>query len=97
MKFFDQRTFGKDPIKKVNLSLETLLPTIDQDAHFERRRLQAPLFRKEALEYYEHKELLPSRVLRSVRRPEMSLGGSRGSLCVSENNACQNIGCNYRN
>ncbi|HJM99889.1 MAG TPA: hypothetical protein QF850_06485, partial [Acidimicrobiales bacterium] len=35
------------------------LLTIDHDVHFERRRLQAPLFRKEALEYYEHKELLP--------------------------------------
>jgi cytochrome P450 len=35
------------------------LLTIDHDAHFERRRLEAPLFTKAALEYYEHEELIP--------------------------------------
>ncbi|MBG00810.1 MAG: hypothetical protein CL470_00910 [Acidimicrobiaceae bacterium] len=35
------------------------LITIDHNAHFERRRLEAPLFRKEALEYYEREELIP--------------------------------------
>ena len=36
----------------------TLL-TIDGDEHFERRRLEAPLFAKAALDYYEHSELIP--------------------------------------
>ena len=36
----------------------TLL-TIDGDEHFERRRLEAPLFAKAALDYYEHTELIP--------------------------------------
>ena len=35
------------------------LLTIDHDAHFERRRLEAPLFRKDALKYYEREALLP--------------------------------------
>ena len=35
------------------------LLTIDHNEHFERRRLQAPLFSKAALQYYEREELLP--------------------------------------
>ena len=60
------------------------LLTIDQDAHFERRRLQAPLFRKEALEYYEHKELLPliESALQECKETRNESGEVRADLCA---------------
>ena len=57
MKYFVQKTSAR--ISSEPTLLWGPLLTIDHDVHFERRRLQAPLFRKEALEYYEHEELLP--------------------------------------
>ena len=60
------------------------LLTIDHDVHFERRRLQAPLFRKEALEYYEHKELLPliSKALDECKEKRDENGVVRADLCA---------------
>ena len=60
------------------------LLTIDHDTHFERRRLQAPLFRKEALEYYEHKELLPliGRALEECKETRNQSGEVRTDLCA---------------
>ncbi|MBT96035.1 MAG: hypothetical protein CL431_08715 [Acidimicrobiaceae bacterium] len=60
------------------------LLTIDHDVHFERRRLQAPLFRKEALEYYEHKELLPliSKALEECKENRDEDGVVRSDLCA---------------
>ena len=60
------------------------LLTIDHDVHFERRRLQAPLFRKEALEYYEHKELLPliSKALEECKEKRDENGVVRADLCA---------------
>lgn len=61
---------------------ESLL-TIDHDAHFERRRLEAPLFRKAALEYYEHEELIPliRRTLDEARSSFDGTGVVRADLC----------------
>ena len=60
------------------------LLTIDHDTHFERRRLQDPLFRKEALEYYEHKELLPliGRALEECKETRNQSGEVRTDLCA---------------
>ena len=60
------------------------LLTIDHDVHFESRRLQAPLFRKEALEYYEHKELLPliSKALDECKEKRDENGVVRADLCA---------------
>ena len=60
------------------------LLTIDHDVHFERRRLQAPLFRKEALEYYEHKELLPliTKALEECKEKRDENGVVRADLCA---------------
>ncbi len=60
------------------------LLTIDHDVHFERRRLQAPLFRKEALEYYEHKELLPliDKALEECKDNRDETGTVRTDLCA---------------
>ncbi|MBB33407.1 MAG: hypothetical protein CL455_07110 [Acidimicrobiaceae bacterium] len=60
------------------------LLTIDHDVHFERRRLQAPLFRKEALEYYEHKELLPliDKALEECKENRDETGIVRTDLCA---------------
>jgi len=60
------------------------LLTIDHDVHFERRRLQAPLFRKEALEYYEHKELLPliEKALEECKDNRDETGIVRTDLCA---------------
>ena len=57
--------------------------TIDHERHFERRRLEAPLFRKEALEYYEKGELLPliKRALDECSRERDENGLVRAELC----------------
>ena len=62
---------------------ESLL-TIDHDVHFERRRLEAPLFRKAALEYYEHTELLPliDKALQEATTNRGEDGLVRADLCV---------------
>ena len=60
------------------------LLTIDHDVHFERRRLQAPLFRKEALEYYEREELLPliDKALEESKTNMDEDGVVRADLCA---------------
>ncbi len=59
------------------------LLTIDHDRHFERRRLEAPLFRKAALEYYEHTELIPliDRALDEAAQNRGDDGLVRADLC----------------
>ena len=61
----------------------TLL-TIDGDEHFERRRLEAPLFAKAALDYYEHSELIPliGKTLQECRANRGDDGVVRADLCV---------------
>ena len=61
----------------------TLL-TIDGDEHFERRRLEAPLFAKAALDHYEHTELIPliHRTLEECRADRGGDGVVRADLCV---------------
>ncbi len=61
----------------------TLL-TIDGDEHFERRRLEAPLFAKAALDYYEHTELIPliHKTLDECRANRGDDGVVRADLCV---------------
>ena len=61
----------------------TLL-TIDGDEHFERRRLEAPLFAKTALDYYEHTELIPliHKTLQECRANRGDDGVVRADLCV---------------
>ena len=60
------------------------LLTIDGDEHFERRRLEAPLFAKAALEYYEHTELIPliGKTLEECRDNRDDDGVVRADLCV---------------
>ena len=60
------------------------LLTIDGDEHFERRRLEAPLFAKAALEYYEHTELIPliGKTLEECRDNRDDDGIVRADLCV---------------
>ena len=60
------------------------LLTIDHDAHFERRKLEAPLFRKDALEYYEREELLPliARSLDECKENRGEDGLVRADLCM---------------
>ena len=60
------------------------LLTIDGDEHFERRRLEAPLFAKAALEYYEHTELIPliDKTLEECRDNRDADGVVRADLCV---------------
>ena len=62
---------------------ESLL-TIDHDRHFERRRLEAPLFRKDALESYEREDLLPliDRTLAECSQNRAADGVVRADLCV---------------
>jgi cytochrome P450 len=62
---------------------ESLL-TIDHDRHFERRRIEAPLFRKDALESYERDDLLPliDRTLTECRQNKGADGHVRADLCV---------------
>lgn len=62
---------------------ESLL-TIDHDRHFERRRLEAPLFRKDALESYEREDLLPliGRTLAECSQNRAADGVVRADLCV---------------
>ena len=59
------------------------LLTIDHDQHFERRRLEAPLFRKAALEYYEREELIPliDVALEEAARARGDDGVVRAELC----------------
>lgn len=59
------------------------LLTIDHDRHFERRRLEAPLFRKAALEYYEREELLPliDQALAEAAAKRSPDGVVRADLC----------------
>lgn len=59
------------------------LLTIDHDEHFERRRLEAPLFSKAALEYYEREELLPliDKALEECKRDRGDDGVVRADLC----------------
>lgn len=59
------------------------LLTIDHDEHFERRRLEAPLFSKAALEYYEREELLPliDRALDECKADRGTDGIVRADLC----------------
>ena len=61
----------------------TLL-TIDGDEHFERRRLEAPLFAKAALDYYEHTELIPliGKALEECHAKRGNDGVVRADLCV---------------
>lgn len=60
------------------------LLTIDHDAHFERRKLEAPLFRKAALEHYEHRELIPmiEQVFGDARTGPVVDGVIRVDLCI---------------
>jgi len=60
------------------------LLTIDGDEHFERRRLEAPLFAKIALDYYEHTELIPliHKTLEECRANRSDDGVVRADLCV---------------
>ncbi len=60
------------------------LLTIDGDEHFERRRLEAPLFAKAALDYYEHTELIPliGKTLEECRANRGADGVVRADLCV---------------
>ncbi|MGI9623940.1 MAG: cytochrome P450 [Acidimicrobiales bacterium] len=59
------------------------LLTIDHDRHFERRRLEAPLFRKAALEFYERDELLPliDKALEEAADNRAGDGVVRADLC----------------
>ncbi len=69
------------------------LLTIDHNDHFERRRLEAPLFRKDALEYYERKELLPL-ITRSLEECEQNRGEDglvRADLCLLVRNMLARI------
>ena len=58
------------------------LLTIDHDDHFERRRLEASLFSKAALEYYEREELVP--LIQQTLDEARSAGGDvvRVDLCA---------------
>lgn len=58
--------------------------TIDGDEHFERRRLEAQLFAKAALDYYEHSELIPliDKTLEECRDNRGDDGVVRADLCV---------------
>ena len=60
------------------------LLTIDGDEHYERRRLEAPLFTKAALEHYEHNELIPliNKTLEDCTRDRSADGLVRADLCV---------------
>ena len=60
------------------------LLTIDGDEHFERRRLEAPLFAKTALDYYEHTELIPliAKTLEECSANRSDDGVVRADLCV---------------
>jgi cytochrome P450 len=59
------------------------LLTIDHERHFERRRLEAPLFRKAALEYYEREELVPliDKALQEAAADRGADGLVRADLC----------------
>ena len=59
------------------------LLTIDGDEHFDRRRLEAPLFNKAALEFYEHTELIPliAQTLDEARAERGDDGLVRADLC----------------
>lgn len=59
------------------------LLTIDHDRHFERRRMEAPLFGKQALESYEREELLPliSQTLAECEQDRSDDGIVRADLC----------------
>jgi cytochrome P450 len=61
---------------------ESLL-TIDHDVHFQRRRLEAPLFSKAALEYYEREELVPliDQALVELKDSRGEDGVVRADLC----------------
>ncbi|MDG1846647.1 MAG: hypothetical protein P8J01_09685, partial [Acidimicrobiales bacterium] len=69
------------------------LITIDHHAHFERRRLEAPLFRKEALQYYEVEELLPliTRSLEECKQNRGEDGLVRADLCLLVRNMLARI------
>ena len=60
------------------------LLTIDGDEHFDRRRLVTPLFSKAALEYYEHRELIPliEKTLEECKQNRSSDGLVRADLCL---------------
>jgi len=60
------------------------LLTIDGDEHYDRRRLEAPLFTKAALEYYEHHELIPliNKTLEECKRERSADGLVRADLCI---------------
>jgi len=60
------------------------LLTIDGDEHYDRRRLEAPLFTKAALEHYEHIELIPliSKTLEECKRDRGVDGLVRADLCI---------------
>ena len=60
------------------------LLTIDGDEHYDRRRLEAPLFTKAALEYYEHRELVPliSKTLEECKLERSTDGLVRADLCI---------------
>ncbi|MGZ0217734.1 MAG: hypothetical protein ACKVIY_01745, partial [Acidimicrobiales bacterium] len=59
------------------------LLTIDHDQHFQRRRLEAPLFSKAALEYYEREELVPliNQALAELKASRDDDGLVRADLC----------------
>ena len=59
------------------------LLTIDHDRHFQRRRLEAPLFNKLALEYYEREELVPliGQTLAELKESRGDDGLIRADLC----------------
>ena len=69
------------------------LLTIDHGEHFDRRRLEAPLFRKEALEYYEREELLPliATSLEECERNRGEDGVVRADLCLLVRNMLARI------
>jgi cytochrome P450 len=69
------------------------LLTIDHNEHFDRRRLEAPLFRKDALEYYEREELLPL-IAKSLEECERNRGADglvRADLCLLVRNMLARI------
>ncbi len=69
------------------------LLTIDHSEHFDRRRLEAPLFRKDALEYYEREELLPliAKSLEECERNRGEDGLVRADLCLLVRNMLARI------
>ncbi len=87
------RDFRQGPHQESQPFFGGSLLTIDHDAHFERRRLEAPLFRKDALEYYKREELSPliSRSLEECLGNRGEDGLVRADLCTLVRNMLARI------